>query len=230
MLTTPLYSQVPTEEAAFQLAEDLMQLETSAQTMQMHFHLSKCKVMHQGRNKLKYQYTMKTEDGAYHTLENTSVEKDLGVHIDKALKFTAHCQQKINIANKMLGCLHHTFKNMDTEIFKMLYKALVRPHLEFSSCIWSPQHKFNKDSIERVQRRATKMVPSIKHLPYSERLKELDLGTLYYRRISADLLEIYRITPGLHAIDQDYKCSTCPEKTMLQPSLSSANRGHRNKL
>ena len=90
--------------------------------------------------------------------------------------------------------------------------------------------KFNKDSIERVQRRATKMVPSIKHLPYSERLKELDLETLSYRRTRADLLEIYRITSGLHAIDQDCKCSICPEKTMLQPSLSSATRGHSKKL
>ena len=56
------------------------------------------------------------------------------------------------------------------------------------------------------------------------------METLSYRRTRADLLEIYRITSGLHAIDQDCKCSICPEKTMLQPSLSSATRGHSKKL
>ena len=73
---------------------------------------------------------MQTEDGEAHTLEETEVEKDLGVEIDNKLKFSQHVQSKVNKANKILGCIKHTFKYMTKDVFLMLYKSLIRPHLE----------------------------------------------------------------------------------------------------
>ena len=173
---------------------------------------------------------MKATDGTYHTLEETEVEKDLGVQIDSKLKFSQHIQTKTNKANRVLGCLKHTFKYMNKDIFLMLYKSLVRPHLEYASCIWSPQLKRDQDAIERIQRRATKLVPERKNLPYSSRLQQLDLPPLMHRRRRADMLETYHIMNKQHSINTHCHCSVCPNKEMLQLSTNTHTRGHKCKL
>ena len=81
--------------------------------------------------------------------------------------------------------------------------------------------KKQKESIERVQRRATKVIPKIKDLPYNERLKKLKLPTLTYRRHRGDMIETYKILTNKY--DQD-----------ITPKLSidsaSITRGHPYKL
>ena len=67
----------------------------------------------------KHSNEMRGNNNQSHTLEEVEVEKDLGVHIDSNLKFTTHCQEKINKANKILGFVRH-FKHLDKEIFLML--------------------------------------------------------------------------------------------------------------
>ena len=51
--------------------------------------------------------------------------------------------------------------------------------------------------IEDVQRRATKMVTNVRHLPYEERLRALGLQTLETRRLRADLIMVYKMAHGL---------------------------------
>ena len=136
--------------------------------MMMKFHPGKCKVMHLGCKNPRKVYQMKDGHGGLHDLEEATTEKDLGVTIDDHLKFTDHVQAKVNTANKLLGFIRHSFQHLDKEIFTLLYKCLVRPHLEFASCVWSPQHKYNRDSIERVHQRATNLVPGMSQLSYSE--------------------------------------------------------------
>jgi len=72
----------------------------------------------------------------------------------------------------------------------------VRPHLEYAQEVWSPQWKREKDTLEKVQRRATKMVNSIRHLPYEDRLRALHLPTLEHRRLRGDLITMHKITRG----------------------------------
>ena len=52
-----------------------------------------------------------------------------------------------------------------------------------------------------VQRRATKMVPSLKNVPYEERLRQLDLPTLTYRRSRGDMVEAFKIINGVYNDD-----------------------------
>ena len=83
----------------------------------------------------------------------------------------------------------------------MLYKTLVRPILEYCSTIWFPLHKQEALEIEKVQRRATKLVPGLRNLDYSDRLKQLNIPTLYYRRKRTDMLQVYRLLRGIDKID-----------------------------
>ena len=63
-------------------------------------------------------------------------------------------------------------------MFLNLFKSVVRPHLEYASTIWSPMYKKDKIQIENVQRHVTRLVKSIQHLTYPERLKALGLPSL----------------------------------------------------
>ena len=227
---TKIYNAITSESSITSLKSDLRKLESWAQIMQMKFHPAKCKVMHLGKHNTKETYQMRTEDGKLHNLEETEIEKDLGVEVDNKLKFSPHVQTKVNKANKVLGCLKRTFKHLNKEVFTMLYKSLVRPHLEYASCIWSPHLKRDQDMIEKVQRRATKLVPELKNLPYISRLQELNLPTLKYRRRRADIIETYRIMTNQHTISGNCHCNLCPTKQLLELSSNTNTRGHRFKL
>ena len=111
-------------------------------------------------------------------LQITPCEKDLGVYIDNKLKFHDHVAHAVDKGNRMLGLVKNTFSCLDKETIPKLYKALVRPHLEYGNVIWHPRFEMDKIAVEKVQRRATKLVPELKHLPYEERLKELNLPSL----------------------------------------------------
>ena len=227
---TKIYIPLSSSDSMFQLQEDLWILEDWAKSMMMKFHPLKCKVLHIGKNNPESRYYMHNEDGSLHKLESVDVEKDLGVYTDKDLKFTTHCQNKINTANKMLMYIKHTFKFIDENMFLLLYKSMVRPHLEFASTVWNPHLKYNIDAVERVQRRATKMLGTLADLSYTQRLQKLKLETLEYRRRRADLLEAYRIMHGIHDIDQSCHCAVCPDKQMFPPSLAENTRGHQMKV
>ena len=121
--------------------------------------------------------------------------------IDKNLNFREHILTKINIANRNLGIIFRTFTFLDPEMFKNLYKSLVRPRLEYGTVIWSPMYKKDRIAIENLQRRATKLVKSCKDLSYPERLKKLGLPSLEYRRDRLDLVHVYKI---LNHIDKVY--------------------------
>ena len=94
---------------------------------------------------------------------------------------------------------------MDKDIFARLYKAMVRSHLEYGNIIWSPYLKKQSIQIERIQRRATKLVKECRSMPYSERLRYLNLLSLKGRRIRGDLIQIYKIFHEIDDLDQKKK-------------------------
>ena len=155
------------------------------------------------------------------TIKRVESEKDLGVFIDEKLNFHEHITKKVNIANRNLGIIFRSFTYMDKEMFLNLYKSMVRPHIEYATQVWSPQYKKDKITLENVQRRATRLVKCIKHLPYSERLKILGLPTLEYRRERADMIQVYKI---LHGID------IANREKLLQMAPYTTTRGHPLKL
>ena len=88
---------------------------------------------------------------------------------------------------------------MDNNSFKLLYIALVRPHLQYANQVWCPHLAKHKDEIENVQRRATTQLPGMSNLSYPERLQKLKLPILAYRRIlliRGDMIELFKILTG----------------------------------
>ena len=66
--------------------------------------------------------------------------------------------------NSVLGQLKRTFTTWNIKTFNALYPTYIKPHLEYAAPAWSPYRKKDIGVLEKVQRRATKVVPSIRNL------------------------------------------------------------------
>jgi ribonucleases P/MRP protein subunit RPP40 len=84
--------------------------------------------------------------------------------------------------------------------FKQLYVTFVRPHLEYASSAWNPYRIGDENGIENIQRRATKLGPSLKRLSNKERVEKLGLTTLKKRRERGDIIQYYKIVKGLNIL------------------------------
>jgi len=69
-------------------------------------------------------------------------------------------------------------------------------HVEYANSVWNPYKKGDIEEIEKVQKRATKLIKGLKKLSYEERLRKLRLPTPKYRRIRGDMIEVYKVITG----------------------------------
>ena len=79
--------------------------------------------------------------------------------------------------------------------------SLVRPHLEYAISSWCPYFEKDVNALEKVQRRASKLVHELRHLDYSERLSKLKLTDLKTRRVRGDLIQMFKIVNGIEIVN-----------------------------
>ncbi|CAM4552817.1 unnamed protein product [Caretta caretta] len=119
----------------------------------MKFNSAKYKVMHLGINNKFFCYKLGT-----HQLEVREEEKDLGVLVDHRMTMSRQCDIAVKKANAVLGCIRRGISSRDKEVLVPLYKALVRPHLEYYVQFWSSVFKKDEFKLEQVQRRASRLI------------------------------------------------------------------------
>ena len=168
---------------------------------------------------------MVNTSGETEVLESVTHEKDLGVTIDNKLTFSKHVQLRVNKANSVLGAIKNYFVTFDKQTFLTLYKSLVRPHVEYACVCWSPGLKRDRDTLERVQRRATRLVTGLSHLSYPKRLEALNLPTLAFRRKRADIIQAFKILKGIDQVQHNRKCVIC-QSSMFQDAHCKRTRNN----
>ena len=198
------------------LQNDLGKLTDWSHDWLMAFNVDKCKVMHIGRTNVHSKYYM---NGA--ELGNTTEEKDLGVIVADNLMVAKHCAYAYSKGNRILGMIKRTVVSRDVHILLNLYKTLVRPHLEYCSPAWSPHYQKDKQLLERVQHRFTRLFSELRKLCYNDRLRRLGLWSLEERRNRADLLEVFKLKSGL---------STISLQSFFDCNVEKRTRGHSWKI
>ena len=200
------------------MRHDLNELFKWSEDWLMLFNAEKCKVMHFGAGNKKVSY-----DLGGGCLAVSEGERDLGVNVVTDIKVSKQCVKAAATANRVLGMISRTISSRSKNILVNLYKSLVRPHLEYCIQAWRPHYQKDIDVLERVQRRATKMIDGYKAKFYEERLKLCGLTTLETRRLRGDLIETFKIVKGfsnLHVIDF----------FSFHDTVSRPTRGHNMKL
>ena len=185
---TKIFTEVPVNQQTLQQVLDKLQIWSNE--WQLRFNSTKCKVMHLGKWSDPASYSM-TSDGKAVTLETIQMEKDLRVNVDADLVFDQHVAIQTKKANKLLGMLRRSFTTLDEESLPLLYKAIVRPHLEYCNVAWQPKFKKEREELEAIQHHAAMLIPTLKDFAYPDRLKALSLTSLYYRKACGDMIECF---------------------------------------
>ena len=196
-----VYSVIKTLEDSHQLQADLDNIQEWCQIWLLKLNLLKCKIMHVGNSPIVKAYTLCDGSGECVQLDEVDHEKDLGIWFTSDLKPSLHCCKAAASAMRVLSMIRRSFTIISKELFVFLYTTYVRPHLEYYVPIWSPYLVKDIEILEKVQKRATKLIKGYEKLSYDQRLKSLGIYTLFCRRQRGDLIEVFKILNGYYNIN-----------------------------
>ena len=186
-----IWRDISHEDDSDELQSDLDQLFAWTERWDLPVNPSKCKYLHIGKQ---------TRVNAYHLggniLDVTETEKDLGVLVCSTLKTAAHTDMVCTSSRRLLGAIRRSFSELTPEAFRTIYATHIRSRLEYASVAVFPCTAGEMESIERVQRAATRLVSGFSRMNYDERLRALNLFPQSYRRVRGDLIALRHILQG----------------------------------
>ncbi len=145
------------------LQVNLRKISQWSKRWEMAFNVNKCYILHVCTRNQKLDYE---KNGV--KLDSVQCVKDLDVSIASNLKFSQQCKDAASKADKMLDFIKRNFSFKNRDIILPLYISLVRPHLEYAVQFWSLHHTKDVAKLEAVQRRAMKMIKSLRNESYEE--------------------------------------------------------------
>ncbi|BHF72201.1 hypothetical protein SprV_0401526500 [Sparganum proliferum] len=184
------WTTIRSEVDEARLQTNLDHLEQWSKDWLLPFNANKCNFLRVGGtsspNRTVYRLTGKL-------LQEVDAQKDLGVWITTSPKPSLQCSKVVKSAMSILYVVKRAFSSFDEDCFAKVFQTFVRPHLEFAIQAWRPWTAKDLGILEKVQRRATKLVSGQWSLPYETRLANLDLFPLSYRQVRGDLIQAFRI-------------------------------------
>ena len=127
----------------------------------MLLNFGKCKYIPIGHGNMDEEYKMGDA-----VLDRITQEKDLRVTYSADITVSEQCGIAASKGNQILGQIRRTIMYKEKQLIVPLYKPIVRPHLEYCIQAWRPYRKMDVSKLERIQRRATKMIPELRDLSY----------------------------------------------------------------
>ena len=112
-----VHGPVNNSEDGDKLQKDLDALIDWTDTWQPHFNADKCKVLHMGKNNEERCYKMRKHGSSDRvSLEKLEIEGDLGVQVDKDLRFSQHIETQVNKTNKLLGLIRRSYEHLNAVV------------------------------------------------------------------------------------------------------------------
>ena len=115
-------------------------------------------------------------------LRRVFTSKYLGVFLDQHLSFNDHVDYLVNETSKKLGALKRCRNNLTLSAAEIIFKAMILPALDYCDVVWQGCGQGNIDSLEKLQRRAAKLIHPKSGIETNELLIKLKLIALEYRR------------------------------------------------
>ena len=184
-------SALTSDDSCQLLQSDLDRLTEWSRQWLLSVNLGKCCVIHFGSKNKRNNFFLNEN-----LVSEASSECDLGVDIAENLKPSQQCLKAAASAQRILNLIRLSFQHLDVLTFSQIYRAVVRPRLEYCIPVWSPYLQKDICILEKVQRRATRMISHLRTLSYRDRLNHFHLTSLKTRRLLLDLVTVYKILNG----------------------------------
>ena len=150
-----LYRTILSKEDQTILQEDLRRLQEWERKWQMQFNADNCEELRITKKKNPTICNYSLHDQHLQTVKQV---KYLGATISSDFSWNQHVDNTVKKATNSLNFLRRNIRDCPPRVKEQCRKNLVRPTMEYSSCVWDPYTNTNTKKLEMVQRRASRFV------------------------------------------------------------------------
>ena len=241
---TRILAEITRESNCGDMQDDLIRIYNWANDNNMKFNNTKFELMSfSGKSRNLHKPTQHgftypcyyTEDGTL--IQSVTSVRDLGVEMQCCASFDKQVNLAIKKGTQIAGWALRVFRSREKFVLLTLFKAMVLPHLEYCSQVWSPVLSGQIQKLEAVLRSFTAKINGLHSLTYWERLKALNIYSLQRRRERYLIIYIYKIIVGAvkNLSSPKFKIKThCSPRRgrlcIIPPLIPGANKKVKSKI